>query len=281
MTDSATYIRDQVRTHDRDRFITALFAPNHYRDRLFTLYAFNSEIARIRETVSEPLIGQMRLQWWRDMLNRLDDGVAPPKGHPIAEALGELVGQCSLPIATLIAMVDAREGDLEESPIELMSDLLDYARQTSGNLSSLALHCVNAKDESTVSAATSVGLAWALTGVVRSVARNAHAGRVMLPGALLAQAGLTIHDLQSSDPSRRLAPILEAVSVEAEKHLVDARRLANQIDLQALPVLLPATLASQYLTNFRRVDFNPYHPRFVAQRPNVLRLCWRAWRHRY
>src|SRR5208282_2178696 len=57
-----------VRRHDRDRFQTALFAPAARREALFALYAFNCEIARVRERVTQPTLGQIRLQWWREAI---------------------------------------------------------------------------------------------------------------------------------------------------------------------------------------------------------------------
>lgn len=51
---------------DPDRWLTTLFAPDASRPGLFALYAFNAEIARARESVSQPMIGQIRLQWWRE-----------------------------------------------------------------------------------------------------------------------------------------------------------------------------------------------------------------------
>ena len=70
-----------VREHDRDRFRTVLFAPADRRDALFALYAFNFEVARIPETVSQPMLGQIRLKWWMDAYSR---GVRRPDSTPAA-----------------------------------------------------------------------------------------------------------------------------------------------------------------------------------------------------
>src|SRR5215471_6644996 len=79
-----------VRRHDRDRFQTALFAPAARREALFALYAFNYEIARVRESVREPALGQIRLEWWRETIAAAYDG-ALPRRHPVAEALTEVI----------------------------------------------------------------------------------------------------------------------------------------------------------------------------------------------
>src|SRR5512133_1430733 len=75
-----------VRRHDRDRFQTALFAPAARREALFALYAFNYEIARVRETVTQPMLGQIRLQWWRENIAAAFAGDAI-RHHPVVEPL--------------------------------------------------------------------------------------------------------------------------------------------------------------------------------------------------
>src|SRR5215469_12593939 len=78
-----------VRQHDHDRFQTALFAPAARREALFALYAFNYEIARVRESVREPALGEIRLEWWRQAVDAAYLG-KPPR-HPVAEAVAEAV----------------------------------------------------------------------------------------------------------------------------------------------------------------------------------------------
>src|SRR6516162_2265615 len=80
-----------VRRHDRDRFQTALFAPAAKREALLALYAFNYEIARVRESVTEPALGQIRLEWWRETIAAAYGGAPPPR-HPVADALSEVIG---------------------------------------------------------------------------------------------------------------------------------------------------------------------------------------------
>ena len=78
MTTDFDHAAEIVRQYDKDRYLSALLAPGQYRPGLMALYAFNSEIARIRELVSEPLPGEVRLQWWRDLLEGTEHGVALP-----------------------------------------------------------------------------------------------------------------------------------------------------------------------------------------------------------
>src|SRR5580693_257809 len=79
-----------VRRHDRDRYQTALFAPADRREALFALYAFNYEIARVRESVTQPMLGQIRLQWWREVVDAAYAGL-PPRSHVVAEPLATAI----------------------------------------------------------------------------------------------------------------------------------------------------------------------------------------------
>src|SRR5512134_2813208 len=99
-----------VRRVDYDRYLAALFAPAAARERLFALYAFNHEIAKVRETVSEPMLGQIRLQWWREAIASIYDG--KPRPHAVVDALAEAVAERHPPRAGFEALIDAREFDL-------------------------------------------------------------------------------------------------------------------------------------------------------------------------
>ena len=114
--DSRKYIARRVRGHDYDRYFASLFCPAPQRPALLALYAFNIEIATIADSVSEPLIGHMRLQWWRDALGAVFEGTAP--GHPVAAALAEAVAACELSRAPVERMIEGRQADLEEGPRE-------------------------------------------------------------------------------------------------------------------------------------------------------------------
>ena len=115
--DSQNYIARQVRRLDHERYFATLFAPRDRRQALLALYAFNLDIATIRETVTEPLIGQMRLQWWRDAIAAIHDGRTPE--HPVAAALADAIARHDLAHAPFDLMIDARERDIEDESIPI------------------------------------------------------------------------------------------------------------------------------------------------------------------
>lgn len=276
-----SYAADLVKRYDRDRFMTALFAPIGMRERLMVLYAFNVEIARIRETVSEPMIGQMRLQWWRDTLTAICDGKGAPKGHPVAEELAILIEKYSLPLDFFLSIVDAREGDMTDEPPETMEKLVEYCGGTSTGLARLALILLGVRDKPSQDAAQSLATGWALTGIARAARHFALAGRTMLPADALAKRGLAVQDLQNPETAKASAEIISEICARAQAFIEEARRHQRSVNLLALPVLLPATLADGYLKTLKAGEYNIYDPRIMRQRPAVARLWWNAWRKRY
>jgi len=206
-----------VRRYDRDRFVTALFADPERREDLFTLYAFNVEIGRIRETVSEPMLGQMRLQWWRDNLD------AKQIGHPVAEAIGELLKRRNLPRPLFDRLLDARELDMQDRTPDTAREFAAYVADTAGGLCQLAALILGGGDDASQEAARKVGQAWGLLGLMRA--------RKFLP---------------DEEPKRLAEQVAE--------HLRAARCL--KVAKPARPALLVARLADFYLKALRAADYD-------------------------
>src|SRR5271154_3616507 len=162
-----SYCAEQVRRYDRDRFLTALFAPAAQREDLLALYAFNLEIAKIRETVTEPMLGRIRLQWWREALAEFEQGAV--RQHAVAGPLADAVRRRALPVAALTRLIDGRERDIEPDPPADLAALEDYAAQTSAGLVELALAVLDADQPEARAAARHVGIAHGLAGLLLAV----------------------------------------------------------------------------------------------------------------
>jgi phytoene synthase len=178
-----------VRRHDRDRYQTVLFAPADRREALFALYAFNYEIARVRETVSQPMLGQIRLQWWREIVAAAFAG-APPRQHEIAEPLTAFIGGLALTRAHFDRMIDTRERDLADAPPATLAALEDYAEGSSATLLYLALEVLGVAEPAAHAAASEVGTLYALAGLLRAMPFHAGAGRCYIPADIAARARL-------------------------------------------------------------------------------------------
>jgi phytoene synthase len=277
-----SYCANQLRAQDRDRYLTALFAPGERREDLFALYAFNLEVAKTAEVVSETLIGRVRLQWWRDCLEEIYAG--RPRHHAVAEPLAGAVRGRGLSRGHFERLLDAREFDLDGEPPDSLAALEDYAEGTSGSLLRLALEALGVApdNEAAGQAARHLGVAWALTGLARAVPFHARQRRLYLPADLCAEAGLDAGDLFELRPSTALNRVVQVLAARAEEHLAAARAQRQALPRTAVPAMLLAPLADQHLKVLRRAGFDPFDPRVQTAAPGqAWRLAWTAFTRRY
>ena len=136
MDDAVRHCENLVREHDKDRYLAALFAPAQQRGALFAIYAFNVEIVRVAAFVREPMAGEIRLQWWRDVLNGERNGEAA--ANPVAAALRDTIARFALPTEPLLRLLEARAFDLYDDPMPDVAALEAYLDATSSGLIALA-----------------------------------------------------------------------------------------------------------------------------------------------
>src|SRR4029077_13748928 len=117
---------------DKDRYLASLFAADKTRPQLWALLAFNYEVARIRELVSEPELGEIRLQWWLEKVEEIYRGVS--LDHPVAAALAVAIENGGLPKAAFLNLIEARRFDLYGDPMPTLADLEGYLGETSSML---------------------------------------------------------------------------------------------------------------------------------------------------
>jgi NADH dehydrogenase [ubiquinone] 1 alpha subcomplex assembly factor 6 len=261
-----------VRSHDRDRFQTALFAPAARRDALFALYAFNNEIARVRESVSEPTLGRIRLEWWRETLDAAYDG-RPPRRHPVAEALGKVIAEYRPTRAYFDALIDARAADLDDAPPADLAALECYAEGTSSALVYLALEALGVRDAAAHEAGHHVGIAHALVGLLRALPARRPTWRPIIPANISARHGLADAGVVGLRGRPELAAAVAELVTPAEAHLRAARQVEG-VSRQALPALLPAVVAGRSLRQLRRCGCDPYAP--AVSRGDPLQAWWLA-----
>jgi phytoene synthase len=212
---------DQVHRLDRDRFVCSLFAPEREREGLFALYAFNAEVAQVRELVREPLLGEIRLQWWRDSIDAIYVGKAA--ATPVVLALDETIRRFRLPRAPFDRLLQGRARDWREAAPACLHELVDYADATSGELAVLAAQIVAPDDAAAPGMARNVGIAWALTGLLRAIPHHAAMRRAYLPADLSRAADLDVERLFETAHAPQLARVVERLAAEASRYLSVAR----------------------------------------------------------
>ncbi len=270
----------ELRQHDRDRFMTCLFAPPERRESLFALYAFNYEVAKTPEKVSDPMIGQMRLQWWREAIEGIYAG--KPRKHQVVEPLAAAVEAHGLSRKYFDRLLDTREKDLEMTPPESLPALEDYADGTSATLTWLALEVLGIKGGPAHDAGRRVGVCYAMTGLLRAIPFHASEKRVYIPRDLLAASSAKLSDLFALKPGEGLSLVVAQLAAQAREHLMRARALRLDVPKQALPALLQLTLADRYLKVIAKAGYDPFDAR--VQRPlanPVLHLGFNAARGRF
>jgi len=244
---------DIIRKSDYDRYAAAVFAPKRVRGHLCALYAFNYETAKTAETVSEPLAGQIRLQWWREAIAELREGKR--REHPVVLALAEVLRAHDLPQNLFDQMIDARECDLDEMPFQDMARLETYADATSGNVMRLAARILGAGARLDA-AARDAGIAYAIAGLLRAMPYRAAERRLVLPVASLRAAGASPDDVFAGKASGALTAVFAGMAEASRAHLRAAREISTP--RRFLAALLPAVLVPLHLKVLTKAGFNPF-----------------------
>ncbi len=182
------YCMNIVRQNDPDRFLLSLFAPRTARPALWALFAFNYEIAKTREVVSETNIGLIRLQWWRDTIAEIYED-KPIRRHEIVQPLADAIKNYDLPRELFDKLIYAREFDLEDVTPTNLEGLLNYCEYTSAPLFQLALKIVGQDNNNTV--IVDISKRYALIGAIRAVPYMLNQRRMMLPADILANYNLS------------------------------------------------------------------------------------------
>ncbi|CAH0340564.1 phytoene/squalene synthase family protein [Rhizobium sp. CECT 9324] len=239
-----------LRDHDRDRYLAALLTPADRRAGVAALYAYNAELARVRELVREPLSGEVRLQYWRDLLQGAGHGAT--QANPVAAELLKAVHDWKLPVGPLATMADARIFDLYDDPMETVAMFEGYAGETAASLIQLASLVLDpAAAASAAQTAGHAGVAQAVAGCILLLPIHRARGQVYLPLEILRAVGLEGADLLKGSDTARLSAAIEAFAGLGLDHLDKARRSGTP-SRSILPAYLPATLARRVLLSARK-----------------------------
>jgi len=193
---------DLVERGDADRFAAVMAAPQGLRARLWPLYAFNLEIARAPWVTQQPMIAEMRLQWWRDVVAE-----AAPRAHEVAGPLHELIREAGLDVAVLDRMAAARVWDVYADPFQDQVEFDLYLEETSGGLMWLAARACGAPDQAE-QAVRAYGWAAGLANYFRAVPGLEERGRRPLvdgrPGAVRDLAARGLEKIRGARAGRHL-----------------------------------------------------------------------------
>jgi 15-cis-phytoene synthase len=233
-----------VRAASRERYISTLFAPEAKREALFALYAFDAEIDRIRDLVQDPLPGEIRLQWWRDVANGGRDGEA--RGHPVASALLQAIAAHDLPRSAFDAYCEARIFDFYHDVMPDQTALEAYLGATQSAIIQLAAMILDKEAAKQASdAAGHAGVALGLVKILRRMPLIRRRGQGFVPQTILAAAGVSNEALHSGGDAAAGRRIAEALSALARSHLSKFRTLEPSLPKPLRPAFLPLASAAR------------------------------------
>jgi 15-cis-phytoene synthase len=269
---SAEFCAQLVRTHDFARYASTLFVPSTPRRALLAIYAFNVEISRVREQVSQPLPGEMRLQWWTDMLAGAGHGGI--EGNPVAAELRLAIESWRLPVERLSRLIEEHQFDLYNDPMPTMAALEGYINDTSSALFSLAAGIVGDPSGETEHLARHAGLAQGMAQAMAALPLDASRRQLFVPLQLLQQHGSGIEEVFAGKDTPKLRAVLDQLINEARGHLKTALALLASVPPQVRPVFLPLALVARELERMSRADNDAFAPHVTSR----LRTLWTLWR---
>lgn len=247
-------MREAARANDMDRYLSALLAPRAVRDDLVTLAAFAGEIARVPRTVAEPMIGEIRLQWWWDVLADAGNAyiAAGRTGHPVADALTELVRRRGLDVAELQAAIDARRHEMYADAPADTTALMAHCDAAHGTLLRQAARILGAGasgaplSDAARRATRNVGAAYCLARTLSDLPLARARGRNPFPG-IAPGDGSPGNDATTEAQARHYCAEARTLLGRGRAALAD---VSDQERAALRSALLPSALVEPYLRAF-------------------------------
>jgi phytoene synthase len=272
MQDAFVHCENAVREADKDRYLAALFAPADARRGLFALFAFDAEVAAIRERIRQPLAGEIRLQWWRDAL--VDPAKVEARSHPTASALLETIARHDLSVERLLELLDARTFDFYDEPMPTAEALERYCDAVVGAIYELAAVILGRGPDPALSLlARHAGIADGITRALQALGSDLSNGKVLVPEEVLQRHGGTVAHLTAGERSPAVTTALADLRGLARGHWGQARMMVGEITGPARAAFLTLALVPLYLSRLDQAA-NPFAPVAVPQ----WRRQWALWR---
>ncbi len=263
-----------LKQYSPDLYNSVLFAPAGKRDALFALYAFAMELDRIPDSVTEPALGEIKLQWWRDTLEQSRKG--QQSGNPLADVLGSVINNYNLPAVRVIEMVDARSFELSDDIFPDQIDLKIYLKKTyisMFTLASMILDEGHAGQQGNI--CEDAGLAYGYSMMLCKLPVHISKGRIYLPQSIIDRHDIDIDNLLHGKETDQLRNALDELGGLAVKHYNKFKDIEPQISSNFSPAFLPVTLVNSYVS-----FYTDKKHRILREliRINPLYRLWKYWR---
>jgi len=269
MNENDKYCAALVREADRDRYLATLFAPVERRGALFSLYAFDIEISRIRDLARESIPGEIRLQWWREVVEGERAGEAA--ANPVSAALLATLARYRLPAEKLTSLIEARRFDVYDEPMPTLGALQSYASNTAVAIFDCATKILGAASEENV---IDAGQTQTIANVIALLPHHAARRQLFVPLDLLRQYGSSPDEVFAMQASPELRAVLAELRLRARRHLARLAELSANIPEGIWPAFLSLAPLRPWLSAMESAAYHPFRP----PEPPAWRRQWRIWR---
>ena len=265
-----------VQTHHRSAYLFGLLSPEHVREHLFALYAFNYEIEHIRTTVSEEMVGMIRLQWWRDAIAALYEGKS--RNHDVVQGLEKAIAAGNIKQEDFETYFRAHEEDYSAAPFKDMDALIQYADGASVMLLQFVLKVFDIKELEAKEVARYLGRAEFLCNHLRLLPFHLQEGWCTLPESLLHEHGTNSESVLAGEVDlKQIEPVIQALAVQANQAYLDAEKLKKSLSKDAIAAFRMARLLPNQIKQFKRQGASILHtPITLSPVMTPLRL-WHGW----
>lgn len=265
---------DLLKTEDPDRYYATLVLKPEHQDAVQALYAFSADVAAVRDRVSQPGPGEMRLQWWADALQNVGHGEV--RQNPVAAELIDAVAKYKLPAGALIRLIAARRFDLYDDKMPDIATFEGYAGETVSVLYQLAAMILNNGDPvETGDAAGHLGVAHAMIGHLTAFGYNASKGRLFLPWSVFAANGVHEQEIFEGRVSEGLLAALAQIKDLARDHVARAAIAIAALPRHLRPAFAMIALFSSRLSALERGAESPYSSsREIPDWRKIAALWW-------
>jgi phytoene synthase len=271
--DAEAFCADLVRAQDFRTYAASLFVPSDARRSWLALAAFNAEAAHVRDHVSQPLPGEIRLQWWRDVLTGEGQGTdrGEVEGNPVAAELLRTIALHDLPVEMLIRLIDAHVFDVYDDPMPDMAALEAHCRDTAATLYLLRAKVLGANSAEIARVADHAGIAEGLVDVMLALPRHAARRQLYLPGDLMTLHGVGVEEIFLHQAHAPLKDALAHLRREARSQLDQALALLADVPPAARRAFLPLAVVGKILTRLETSE--PFAPPSLSR----LGVLWTTW----
>ncbi|CAJ0628366.1 14162_t:CDS:2 [Entrophospora sp. SA101] len=254
------YCSNLVRKQDSENYLCSLFYPKHIQKVHWAIRAFNIELIMIGDSVSDPRIGKMRMQFWRETIDNIFKQNKPPQ-QPIAQVLHNSLDICNVSPLFFKRIIDARDALLDDPPFITSKDLESYAENTASCLLYLHLESLGIKDIQADHAASHIGKAIGIVTTLKAFPYLVSKRRMMLPAEITAKHNFSHEEIFRKGRVPGLNDAIFEIATIANDHLLTARTFLSNIPIESLPALLSAVSCNSYLKRLEKYDFDVFNPR--------------------